>query len=229
MSSLTQRPFSDRTALATYAQNARRTVPGFDSMHLMASVILAEQAPQGGRILVLGAGGGMELRLLADARADWSLDGVDPSEPMLDLARETLGDHAGRATLHLGYIDDAPDGPFDGAVCILTLHFLPSAERLRTLRQVHQRLAPGAPFVVAHCSFQQEPAAVRSRWRDLEEAYIVASGGTPEMARKRRDGVEEALPVLSPEEDEAMLREAGFGAVTPFYVGFTFRGWIAYA
>ncbi len=229
MNTLTHQAFSDRTALATYAQNARRTVPGFDSMHVMASILLAERAPPGGRILVLGAGGGMELRLLADARTDWLLDGVDPSEPMLDLARETLGDQAGRATLHLGYIDDAPDGPFDGAVCILTLHFLPSDERLRTLRQVHRRLSPGAPFVVAHCSFPQEPADLRSRWRDREEAYIVASGGTPEMARKRREGVEKALPVLSPEEDEALLREAGFSSITPFYIGFTFRGWVAYA
>lgn len=229
MSDETQQPFSDRTALATYAQNARRAVPGFDSMHVMASILLAERAPSGGRILVLGAGGGMELRLLADARQDWSLHGVDPSEPMLDLARQTLGDQADRATLHLGYIDDAPDGPFDGAVCILTLHFLQPEERLRTVREVHKRLAPGAPFVVAHCSFPQEPADVRSAWRDREEAYIVASGGSPEMARKRREGVEQALPVLSPEADEALLRDAGFGDITPFYLGFTFRGWVAYA
>lgn len=229
MSTLPHQPFSDRTTLATYAQNARRAVPGFDSMHVMASILMAEHAPQGGRILVLGAGGGMELRLLADARSDWSLEGVDPSKPMLDLARETLGDQAGRATLHLGYIDDAPSGPFDGAVCILTLHFLPPAERLRTLRQLQQRLAPGAPLVVAHCSFPQEPPELRSLWRDREEAYIVASGGTPEMARKRREGVEKTLPVLSPEEDEALLRQAGFAAVTQFYIGFTFRGWVAYA
>lgn len=229
MSSRTAQPFSDRTALATYAQNARRTVPGFDQMHVMASILLAERAPPGGRILVLGAGGGIELRLLAEARLDWRLDGVDPSEPMLDLARETLGDLAARADLHQGYIDDAPAGPFDGAVCILTLHFLPAEERLRTLKEVHRRLSPGAPFVVAHCSFPQEPAEVRSRWRDREEAYIVASGGTPEMARRRREGVEKALPVLSPEEDEALLGDAGFTNVTLFYTGFTFRGWVAYA
>ena len=229
MSNKPEQPFADRTALASYTDNARRTVPGFDAMHMMATVLLADGTAQGGRLLVLGAGGGMELRLLADARSDWTLDGVDPSEPMLDLARETLGDQAGRATLHHGYIDDAPDGPFDGGVCILTLHFLPANERLRTLREVRRRLRPGAPFVVAHCSFPQQPQADRSRWRDYEEAFIVASGGSPDMARKRREGVEKALPVLSPEEDEALLREAGFHAVTPFYVAFTFRGWVAYA
>lgn len=229
MSDTIKQHFSDRTALATYAGNARRAVPGFDAMHTMASVLLAEHAPPGGRLLVLGAGGGIELRLLAETRSDWSLDGVDPSEAMLDLARDTLGDQAGRVKLHLGYIDDAPEGPFDGAACILTLHFLQAEERLRTLREVHRRLKPGAPFVVAHCSFPQTPPETRNLWRDREEAYIVASGGTPEMARKRREGVDKALPVLSPEHDEALIKDAGFGAVSPFYVGFTFRGWLAYA
>ena len=37
------------------------------------------------------------------------------------------------------------------------------------------------------------------------------------------------LPALSPEDDEALLREAGFEDVALFYAGFTFRGWIAYA
>lgn len=37
------------------------------------------------------------------------------------------------------------------------------------------------------------------------------------------------LTILTPEQDEAVLREAGFSDVTRFYVGFTFRGWVAYA
>ena len=34
------------------------------------------------------------------------------------------------------------------------------------------------------------------------------------------------LPALSPEQDEALLREAGFTDVRLFYAGFTFRGWV---
>jgi tRNA (cmo5U34)-methyltransferase len=37
------------------------------------------------------------------------------------------------------------------------------------------------------------------------------------------------LPILSADEDEALLREAGFSDVALFYAGFTFRGWIAAA
>ena len=36
-------------------------------------------------------------------------------------------------------------------------------------------------------------------------------------------------PMLSPEDDEALMREAGFGDVSLFYAALTFRGWVAYA
>ncbi len=32
---------------------------------------------------------------------------------------------------------------------------------------------------------------------------------------------------ILPEQDEAILRNAGFSAPTLFYTGFTFRGWVA--
>ncbi len=40
--------------------------------------------------------------------------------------------------------------------------------------------------------------------------------------------MKERLPALSPAEDEAVLREAGFTNVELFYAGFTFKGWVAY-
>ena len=40
--------------------------------------------------------------------------------------------------------------------------------------------------------------------------------------------MKERLPALSPEEDEALQRDAGFGGVQLFYAAFTFKGWVAY-
>ena len=37
------------------------------------------------------------------------------------------------------------------------------------------------------------------------------------------------LSILSPEAEEAMLREAGFTGISLFYAGLSFRGWVAYA
>jgi tRNA (cmo5U34)-methyltransferase len=37
------------------------------------------------------------------------------------------------------------------------------------------------------------------------------------------------LPIFAPAQEEAILREAGFWDVSLFYVGFAFRGRVAYA
>ena len=37
------------------------------------------------------------------------------------------------------------------------------------------------------------------------------------------------LSILAPEEEEALLKEAGFSGISLFYAGFSFKGWVAYA
>jgi tRNA (cmo5U34)-methyltransferase len=194
----------------------------------MAMVLIAECVPTDGRILVLGAGGGLEMKAFAEAETGWTFDGVDPSAEMIELAQMTLQPFAARTRLHVGLIDVAPDGPFDAATCILTLHFVERDERLRTLKEVRRRLKPGAPFVVAHLSFPQETTE-RDRWMSRYVAFAVASGVERSKVENARVAIAERLPILSPEEDEQMLRDAGFGGVAMFYTGLTFRGWVAYA
>lgn len=220
--------FSNPEAVARYAEGPPRFVPGLADLHRMATILLAERTPPDARVLVLGAGGGMELKVFAETHPGWTFDGVDPSAEMLTLAGRTLGPHASRARLHQGYIDDAPDGPFDAAACLLTLHFLAREERLRTAIAIRRRLAPGAPFVAAHASFPQGEGE-RARWLARYAAFAVASGADPDQTEKARAAVAAHLNLLDPEDDEAVLREAGFSDVSPFYAAFTWRGWVAYA
>lgn len=221
-------PFSDPGAVAHYAEGPPRLVPGFADLHRMARLLLHERTPPEGRVLVLGAGGGLELEAFADAEPGWRFDGVDPSGPMLALARARLTAHLPRIALHEGTIAAAPPGPFDAATCLLTLHFLTPAERGVTLREVHRRLKPGAPLVVAHLSIPGEEAA-RELWLARYAAFAVSSGLDPDRAAQARAAIGSQLPILAPEQDEAMLREAGFSDVGLFYAAFTFRGWVAYA
>lgn len=193
----------------------------------MSGLLLAERVPASGRVLVLGAGGGLELRAFAEMHPGWRFDGVDPSSEMIGQARAILGDRESSVTFHKGYIDDAPEGPFDGAACLLTLHFLAREERLRTLQELHRRLRPGAPFIAAHHSF---PRA--GRQQDLwlrRNADLLVSGGVPApQAEQSIKVMKERLPTLSPGEDEAVLHDAGFRDIQLFYAGFTFKGWVCY-
>ncbi len=223
-----QSAFGDPAAIASYADRTRRLVPGWDGLQAMATLLLAERAPADARVLVVGAGGGAELHAFATAHPGWRFAGVDPSAPMLDLARRTLAAHAGRVDFHEGYVDTAPAGPFDAASCLLTMHFVPLDQRLPTLREIRRRLAPGAPFVLAHMSFAQAPGE-RDTWLARYVAFATASGVEPENARRAAEAIGATLPLLSPDDEEALLVQAGFADIRLFYAGFTFRGWVARA
>lgn len=220
--------FSNPQAVANYTDGPRRLVPGYVGMQRMAALLLAERAGSSGRILVLGAGGGLELKMFAEAQPCWTFAGVDPSAAMLQLAKNVLGPLASRVTLIEGRIDDTPIGPFDGATCILTMHFLPLEERRRTAAEVRRRLKPGSPFVIAHFSIP-DGEGERDLWLSRYASFAVASGIEPEKADIARFGIGQQLPILTPEQDEAILRDAGFSNVSLFYAGFTFRGWVGYA
>jgi len=219
--------FSDPAAVQHYIERTRRAVPGFDVMQQLVEQILAESVPDDGRVLVVGAGGGLELANLADHHDHWVLDGVDPSGPMLELAKTTMGSLSTRATLHEGYVTNAPDGPFDAATCLLTLHFIPRDERLETLREIRRRLRPGAPLLTFHHS---APVDARITW--LERFFLRSASGPDidsEQIRKGGQSLATHLPILSPEEDQDLLHEAGFTSPELFYAALSLRGWVAYA
>lgn len=220
--------FSDPEAVARYTEGPPRFVPGFTDLHRMTAILLAERAPPDAKVLVLGAGGGLELKALAETHPGWTFLGVDPSEEMLHLAARTLGPLSARVEFVRGYIEDAPLGPFDAATCLLTLHFLDVPARWETLHNIRRRLKPGAPFVAAHGSFPQGEEQ-RAIWLSRYAGFAIASGADPEQAHQARAAVAASVQTFDPEQDEGIMRDAGFDDASLFYAAFTWRGWVAHA
>ena len=222
----TQSAFSDRFGVATYATDTPRKVPGMADLHRMTALLLSEQSPDAAHVLIVGAGGGLELVSLATARPGWRFTGVDPSPAMLDLAREAVEPFAERVQLIEGTVDQAPGGPYDGATCLLVMHFLQRSERLQTLQAIRGRLRPGARLVVAHHS---PPEGRAERWMARSAAF--AAGLLTDQASVLATGklMAERLPLLTADEEEHLLRAAGFEDVERFYAALSFQGWVASA
>jgi tRNA (cmo5U34)-methyltransferase len=78
-------------------------------------------------------------------------------------------------------------------------------------------------------SFPQRNDTEKELWIERHIAYLIASGLGPADAERARDAVTTQVPVLTPEQDRAILEDAGFTVVTEFFSAFTFRGWVCYA
>lgn len=199
-------------------------VPAYHDLHKMTQILLAQHMGAG-EVLILGAGGGFELAALATARPDWTFTGVDPSAEMLDLARVRCADFSDRTNFVQGLIDDAPSGPYDGAACLLTLHFLPADQRLATLQGLRARLRAGAALVVMHHSI---PAGEGDIWLPRFADFAALNGVSgPGLADGAR-ALGKALPILTPDADADLMRKAGF-EVQEFFHAYTFRGWVCIA
>ena len=229
MTSAVGDPFADAAFAARYVDGPKRFVPGHHDMLRMCAQLIAEEAPDDARILVVGAGGGIELRHFAEARSGWHFTGVDPSAEMLAVARSTLGPLAARCDLIEGTVDAAPAGPYDAASCLLTLHMIPDdGSKLATLQATRGRLRSGAPFVmVDHCLDRADPQF--GRRLDRYARFALESGAPPEDVARACEGIRQFVPMISREREAELLVQAGFREIEIFYSGLLWTGWSARA
>lgn len=223
--------FVDPDRVARYIEHGPPAfTPGHAGLLQMAGVLLAERTPSHADILVVGAGGGLETRHLAQTQPGWRFCGVDPAPAMLDLAKAVAGPAAGdRLTLIEGIVADAPQGPFDAATCILVIGMLPDdGAKAALLAQTRARLKPGAPFIlVDQCLDRAAPDFPRRL--DRYTAYARASGVPEDVLDGARAYIAGLTTMVTPERNEALLRQAGFEDLEVFYMAMAWRGWIAYA
>lgn len=219
-------PQFDSTVVPGYLAGTERKVPGLADLHRMTMLLLNEQLPQAAEILVVGAGGGMELKAMAQAQSQWKFVGVDPSASMLDLAHRNTESFKNRITLIDGTVEAAPVHKYDGATCLLTLHFLERTERLHTLQQIRRRLKPGARLIAAHHS---NPGGNVQSWLARSVAFSQHDGVDWQNALASADSMASGLPLLKVSQEQTLFRQAGFVNVELFYAAFSFRGWVATA
>lgn len=227
----TGKNFNDQDLARRYPDGPPRFVPGYEAMQQVSAQLLHERAGDDGLILVLGAGGGLELEAFALAYPNWRLTGVDPAPAMLNAARERV-EAAGvsdRITLVPGYIEDAPQVQFDGAVCLLTLHFVKDdGSKLNTLRELRQRLKLGAAFAVVDLcvDLDAEDADLRL---DRFSTFAINAAVDREAALQTRSQVRNRIAAVSPARQTQLLIDAGFKGVEPFYQGLSWLGLVGYA
>lgn len=204
-----------------YVHTISSKVPGYELLYELTEHILAGLL--GGsrvRLLVLAAGGGQELVTLGTHQT-WELTGVDTSGPMLKKAKERI-EQAGileRVKLIQGTINDIDTAEkFDGATCILMLHFLKTEqEQLDFLRAVYDRLKPGSPFVIAGIFLDPDQNDTASILMEAWHRYMQSGGVSEEEWSTFAASLGRELNPIPSFKLIRMLEDVGFSHIECYF------------
>ena len=214
-----------------YDHRIRNTFPFYETIHPTMNAMLRGLVRSDGQLLIVGAGTGAEILEFGKTNPDWRFLGVDPAQPMLDLAKEKI-DAAGlseRASFFRGHVDDLPTGTvYDGATLGMVMHFVADdGTKLKLLRAIASHLKPGAPLVLMDAYGDlttPESQLLLAAWKHQQNLAGLKWEQVESGMKERMQGIH----FVSGTRIEQLLAEAGFHRVQRFFQIFMLGGWIAF-
>jgi ubiquinone/menaquinone biosynthesis C-methylase UbiE len=206
-----------RRLAAGYDEAIRRYQVAYDAMLELSTDLARVAAPGRSRCLDFGTGTGAALPLLL--RSFDEVVALEPSEPMLELARSRLSSAADPVAGRVSFIEGTaqssaakalPEASFDAVHCSLVLMFIDGdARKLELLEFFRRLLRAGGAVVLSDIVVADDDATERTRferWRALmshrgaDQALVTAATRQVETAMDRR-----TVGQLS-----SLLQQAGF-------------------
>ena len=245
----------DKERAFRYSQRVRKIIPGYEALHELAVARMSSvYNGRPIRVLVVGAGSGAEVVTLAHGvhqgliASGSEVVAVEPSVEMhrsgrAGLRRSLKAVEEGGKRLQLAwrteFLADTLDavgrdelhGEFDVATVMLTLHFLPVEAKQVLLGEVWKLVRPGGLVIVADIAPETDSLSDNGRgnypeWM-LEDwvQRLILLGASPKAANESGRHVREDMPWLSACMEVALLEEAGFTGITPFFRSLSVHGW----
>ncbi|WP_193198204.1 class I SAM-dependent methyltransferase [Nostoc sp. MG11] len=214
-----------------YEQMARLALPGYEVMHTFVLACLRSCLSETANLLVVGAGGGMELVRLGQSNPQWQFLGVDPSAKMLAIAQQKITQHqlSQRIKIIQGYVQDLQNDPvYDAATSILVMHFIPGEDaKLAFLKGIAQRLKTSALFILVDVFGTKGSPELEQTIATLQ-AYWQETGLSEDKQKQLLENFNSRVYPLSEAKILELLQQAGFNHAIRFYTGLWVGGWMAF-
>jgi tRNA (cmo5U34)-methyltransferase len=216
---------------AGYDERIRKLFPFYETIHTAINAALRTVLAAESEVLIVGAGTGAEILELGKTNPKWRFLGVDPAQPMLDLAKEKIQAAGLGERVHLlnGYVDDLPaDRLYDGATVAMVLHFVPDdGGKLKLLCEVAKRLKSGAPLVLMDAHGDLSAAGSKLFLQAWKHQQNLAGVKWDEVESGMKERMK-TIHLVSSARMEQLLTEAGFHRIQRFFQVFILGGWIAF-
>jgi tRNA (cmo5U34)-methyltransferase len=214
---------------AAFDAHVARSVPAYTEGQELIADIADQLVPPGGRVYDLGCSTGSLTAQLAERLAPRRVEviGVDREPGMIERA-ELRCAGLPQVRFETASLQELTLEPADLVVSYYTLQFVPLRARSEILARIHEALVPGGTFVL----FEKVLASSARNQATAAGAYADWKGrqgfDDEEIAAKARS-IRGVLQPLSPEENDAMLRAAGFDDLMRVFRWVLFEGLIAHA
>ena len=213
-----------------YEKLAHQLIPAYAQLFPATLALLAHKVAADAKVLVVGCGTGIEMATFGKSKPSWRLTGVDPSEQMIQLAREKLHNEGldDRFELICGYADDlSPEPVYDVATLFNVMHFLPDdGAKLALLQSIATRLRAGGHFVVVDLHGDPNTEAFE-RLMDGWREFMLLRGLTIEERDVFLGRLSRGLHYVPATRIMELLHESGFTNIVQFYSAFLYGGWVA--
>lgn len=226
-----QRPFRfDERVAEVFDDMLDRSVPGYRDVITITGELLADVLEPGDVVADLGCSTGTTLIYLSERLGDLALSfrGIDTSESMIDKSRrKAVAFSCPHIQFEIGDLRAPVLLENTGAVLIqYTLQFLDPADRLPALVQIRKAMRSGGVLVLSE-KIRLPDAQTNDLFIDIYHRFKERQGYSKLEISRKRDALENVLVPWTSEENEALLRTAGFAEPVPFFQWFNFKSWFA--
>lgn len=224
-------PFDfDQRVASVFDDMISRSVPSYRTIQELSGKIAARVCTENSSMYDLGCSTGTSLIQVAEAYRGRKLKiiGVDKSEAMLAKCREkiTALDLSKSVTIIQADLEDFI--PHNASLVLLnyTLQFIPPERRAHIVRTIWKSLVPGGVLILSE-KIRHNSEVLNNLITALHHNFKQQNGYSSLEISQKREAIENILIPLTIEENESLLKSAGFQSYELLIKALNFASFIA--
>lgn len=216
----------DENVATVFDDMISRSVPFYDEALRLSVEFVLKNTTEGDRVYDLGCSTASTLLEIYRKNHTLELIGVDNSTSMIAKAKQKVSAYGANIALH---IDDILEIDLDNPKAVIsnyTLQFISPDERLILIKKIYDSLKPNGIFIFSEklISDNQE---INEQMVDVYYDFKARQGYSEIEIVKKKEALENVLIPFTQQQNEAMLREAGFESVEIVFKWVNFTTFIA--
>lgn len=213
----------------SFDSHVSRSIPAYAESHDLIADLADQLLPAGGRCYDLGCSTGTLTALLAERLEPRhaELIGVDREPGMVRLAAQRCA-QLSSVRFETAALEELELESADLIVSFYTLQFVPLRIRQEVVERIQRALSPGGALIL----FEKVLAPTARTQEVAVGAYMdwkQRQGFSDEEIAAKSRSIRGVLQPQTPEENETMLRRAGFRETMQVFRWVLFEGLVAYA